>query len=500
MVQTSAGNWSVQDFAFHLVNPSTQNIDVLWKFVADDPNFVFTDGARGTKVKQLSLDARGYQSLNVAGPEIYPFEIPTYSNFTGSVEFIGCVRGGNPCVPAKFYAYLLPETPKKSGVDPNAAWYEAWDEWKDVSIPVGFDQELGSFVVPYTNYWHNVTDFPKGWYSQLSITNTGDTTAVYRVEHVPDAYSKRVPEGGGCSFQTYSRQTANVSVPAGAVRTVDLQDLFGWSTNTASFAEGYVLVKPPEGFRSNTIVGSKVLPGGTGTALCPSHGTGFGAVSIVSPSQGGVLQGSAQVVARVVQPRGTSATSAKLYVDGQPIAENSTPPLLAAESMFVVDTDSIAAGPHQLMVKIFRNGAEVGMSGSVAVIVKSSEHVVTYNGNDAAVKFAGPGWVNFTPLDGAYKDDEIYTGSRDASATLRVTGTRIKIYGAKAYNRGKMEVYIDGVSRGIIDPYSSVVHVGALLFDSGNLPLVEHEVKVVNRSIERSRPFIGIDKIVVTEP
>lgn len=497
MLRTSDGKWNVQDYALHLVNPSNQNIDVFWKFVADDPNFLFTDGSKGVKNRVLPIDAGGFQSLNIAGPEIYPFEIPTYSNFTGSNELLGCVRGSNPCVPAKFYAYFLAQTPVKVGLDANDTWFKSWDEWRDTT-PVGWDQDLGVFIVPYTNYWHNVADWPKGWYSKLSLSNNGSTSAVYTVKHVPDAYSQRVTQASGCGYQPYTVQTVNVTVAPKATKTVDLQTLFGWSPTTASYAEGYLMVTPPSGTASNTVVTSEVLPGATGSALCPSHNSWFATVAIKSPVVASALSGTSTLSAHIVQNRGTGISKVGFYLDGQPVGEGTVSPQIAFDSTLSFDANSFAPGSHQLTAKIFRAGAELATSTPVAITLQSNS--VTYNGNDSAIQFSGNGWTNFSPLAGAYKEDEIYTGSTGAMAKLTTVATRIKVYGAKAYNRGKMAVSIDGGQPTIVDPYSASTQTGALLFDSGPLSSSMHTVEVKNVSTDRAKPFIGIDKIVVIKP
>lgn len=124
---------------------------------------------------------------------------------------------------------------------------------------------------------------------------------------------------------------------------------------------------------------------------------------------------------------------------------------------------------------------------------------VTYNGNDAVVHFAGSDWINY-PLATAYSNDEIATGHTGDTATLTVSSaTRLKIYGAKAYNRGKIKISIDGVDKGTFDIYDPSVQIGKMLYDSGDLALGTHTFKIENASTGQTNPYIGLDKIVVTQ-
>lgn len=168
VIKTSAG-WNAKDFAVHIMNPNLNEITVTWKLISDDPKFIFRDGSVGTWSKSQRIPPLGAGSYNVSGPRVYQimdstvehFPIPPLTNFTGSAEFSGS---------APFYAFSGKafETVEATDSDPDRAWYKAWDTGSEEMPGIGFqlpaiwDQDLQAFVIPYTNYWHNVKEWPIG--------------------------------------------------------------------------------------------------------------------------------------------------------------------------------------------------------------------------------------------------------------------------------------------------------------------------------------------------
>lgn len=375
--------WEVEDFAFHFANPSDRDIDVEWKIISDDPTLRFVDGQVGTWTKRLPLKPKGYQSLNIIGGEVRDFVIAPYTFFLGRSEVRGCVRGSSPCVPTEFYAYLLPQVPVTRGTDANLAWYEAWDVWSG-QVPGPWDAELGAFVVPYTNYWHNVTEFPKGWYSRLTIVNESGSAITYSIKHIPDDYSGIASDPASCAFYPFpvepgnDGQTASLTVAAGETRRVDLQTLFGWRTDVASYMEGQLVITPSDtSSASRTTVYSDTLPGTGGAPLCAPANTYVARLSLTSPAPGSSLSGTVNLKARVVASRGTDLTAVKFYVDGNEIGNGTVSSALGFDSVLQWDTTGTPNGPHRITAKAFRGTAPIGNEASLDVTTNNTSACAT---------------------------------------------------------------------------------------------------------------------------
>lgn len=171
---------------------------------------------------------------------------------------------------------------------------------------------------------------------------------------------------------------------------------------------------------------------------------------------------------------------------------------------FFVDPKTFITTPGIYKIKsVITSGGhtiEMSQAAQLPFTIAGTGSEAVYNGNDPRVIFTGGGWTNYTSLTGAYGDDEVYTAVSGATAKLLAPGNTItgfQVYGAKAFNRGTTEVLIDGASKATFDAYSATTQVGVLLFDSGPLVSGAHDITLINRSTDPSRPFIGIDKIVV---
>lgn len=134
-------------------------------------------------------------------------------------------------------------------------------------------------------------------------------------------------------------------------------------------------------------------------------------------------------------------------------------------------------------------------------------YVDTYNNDNCAIALQGQGWSNWGPMEpryreypqpGNYNNDEGYTGTPGDAATLVVNNaTLFEVIGLKTFNRGKMEVYIDGVSQGIVDLYSPTTKLQQSLFKSQALAPGQHTIKLVNRSSPGSSSYMSFDAIKV---
>lgn len=357
------------DFALGTIfNPFTQPVDITYKVIADNPNFKFTNGSTG--VLTITRQEQNF-GANIAGPEAFPFYVPFGSHFTGSVELTACVRGSSPCQPANFYAYILPHIEHVSSPDPSLSWFLGWDVWR-ANVPVVWDRDAGKYMVLYTNYWHNVHEWPKGWTSSITIKNTGSSTAVYTVKHFPKGYSQIAP-AGGCNFSPMVEQSAQVTVSAGQTKVVDFRSLFGWSPDSAVFMEGYATVTPESPSQvASTVITSETVPISNTTASCLAPGIGSNIVSIKSPSAGATVSGSTvNLTARVALDRGIDITAVKFYVDGQLIGSGSKSSMLGFDSLLTWNSKSVGNGNHTLSVKVFNNESLITGSPVVGITVSN---------------------------------------------------------------------------------------------------------------------------------
>ena len=258
-IKTEKG-WNVQDFASSFFNPTLEEITVSMKMVSDNPNFRFANGQTGTYTKTYKV--RSMQgctdNIYIGSPSFGnpPWPVARGTNFTGSVEF----SASKP-----FYYYMLRETETGEKLDATAAFFAAWKPWGD-DVPAAWDEDLKQFVVPYTNYWHNETDWPVGWHSLLTLKNNTDQPVTYILKHVPYYGAQFNPKNG--QVTRYKEQVVRVLLQGREEKKVTLQDLFGWATDQMSSMEGYLLIKPDRAdAKEGTAIRFSVIPNDSGERL-----------------------------------------------------------------------------------------------------------------------------------------------------------------------------------------------------------------------------------------
>ena len=177
-IRTANGRWNVEDFAFTLFNPHSEEITVNLKMVSDDAEFVFANGQVGTYTRTFHLKPMFGISDNVYicpafGKPNWP--VSSKSNFVGTVEF----TSSRP-----FYCFILHETPAAVSRNLIKAYFKAWDPWES-DEPAVWDSDLKKFVIQYTTYWHDETNWAVGWYSTLEITDNTNQPMMYTFDHTP---------------------------------------------------------------------------------------------------------------------------------------------------------------------------------------------------------------------------------------------------------------------------------------------------------------------------
>ncbi len=258
-VKTEKG-WNVQDFASGFFNPTLEEITVSMKMVSDNATFRFANGQAGTytKIYKLRPMQGCTDNIYVGSPSFGKPDWPVArgKNFTGSVEF----SGSKP-----FYYYMLRETDIGEEPDATEAYFTAWKPWVD-DVPVAWDEDLKQFVVPYTNYWHNETNWPIGWHSLLTLKNNTDQPVTYILKHVPFYGAQFNPKNG--QVTRYKEQVVRVPLQGRGEKKVTLQDLFGWATDQMSAMEGCLLIKPDRtDAKGETAIRFSVIPNNSGERL-----------------------------------------------------------------------------------------------------------------------------------------------------------------------------------------------------------------------------------------
>jgi hypothetical protein len=316
----------------------------------------------GTWTTTQTIPSLGAGSFNVYGPRIYQimdskvvhFPVPALTNFTGSVEF----SGSSP-----FYVFSGKpfETGQATDSDPDRAWYKAWDAWSN-EIPAIWDDGLQAFVIPYTNYWHNVKEWAVGWHSTLRIENNSEQTVTYSVKHNPDTYGEISNPALACQATHYQAQTVAITLDQGKELSTPLEILYGWPADHASFMEGILLIQPdPVTAWKETLVASTVVPNGSGSGMC-SSGAPLAAVLITSPIP--TVSGTVSFSAATFLGRGYMTDKVEYYIDGKLKSTTRTGP-----DSFEWNTVSTPNGLHTLMVIAF--GTEGG-TASQSVTVRVS--------------------------------------------------------------------------------------------------------------------------------
>ncbi|AGK95413.1 phage upper tail fiber protein [Clostridium pasteurianum] len=105
---------------------------------------------------------------------------------------------------------------------------------------------------------------------------------------------------------------------------------------------------------------------------------------------------------------------------------------------------------------------------------------VDYIADDTNANFDYVGtWQADTGKTGWYGETRHGSSKTNDSVTFTFTGTGIKLYDATSNNRGKIEIFIDNISQGIIDRYSSTEMLQQLAFEIDSLTYGTHTLKAV---------------------
>lgn len=114
---------------------------------------------------------------------------------------------------------------------------------------------------------------------------------------------------------------------------------------------------------------------------------------------------------------------------------------------------------------------------------------------DSNIVYSGGSW-NHDPMGGAYNDTFSYSKNVGASAEYTFTGDNISYLASKEFNRGMVEVFLDGESQGIFDLYSQDTRRQERIFTASGLSDTEHTIKIVvtgNKNPLATDSFVDVD-------
>ena len=119
-----------------------------------------------------------------------------------------------------------------------------------------------------------------------------------------------------------------------------------------------------------------------------------------------------------------------------------------------------------------------------------------------SITYSGTGWTLFNDLGPGWSNGtaKSSTAAKNSLAYTNLTCTRLKWFSTQSNSRGRAEVYIDGLLQATVDTYSATNQPSAAVFDSGELPLGKHAIKVVvlhQKSTSATDYWVECDRIEV---
>ena len=107
---------------------------------------------------------------------------------------------------------------------------------------------------------------------------------------------------------------------------------------------------------------------------------------------------------------------------------------------------------------------------------------IRINDDSAAIVKTGA-WLSASNRGrGDYKNDVSYTGTNGDALEYTFSGTGVTVIGPKGSDQGNVEIFIDGVSRGLVDTSANSYAAQQKYFVTTGLTTGQHTVKVVKRS------------------
>jgi len=102
--------------------------------------------------------------------------------------------------------------------------------------------------------------------------------------------------------------------------------------------------------------------------------------------------------------------------------------------------------------------------------------------DDTAISYTGSWTASGNRGFGDYEDALHATGTNGDTASLTFTGTGVSVIGEKNTDQGQVEIFIDGVSKGLVDTSATTRQAQAVIYSTSGLSAGSHTVQVVKRS------------------
>ena len=102
--------------------------------------------------------------------------------------------------------------------------------------------------------------------------------------------------------------------------------------------------------------------------------------------------------------------------------------------------------------------------------------------DDTAISYTGSWTANGNRGVGDYEDNVHATRTDGDTASLTFTGTAVAVIGEKNSDQGQVEVFLDGVSKGLIDTTSATRQAQATIYSTSGLAVGSHTIQFVKRS------------------
>jgi len=270
-----------QDFAEYYANPNTYPIYLRATLVADDPDFVYTNGC----VNKINNQCIGTYQF----PDVY---LNAYSSSEANVTFGVQARDAfPPCnVGHLWTGTLRVESVAKNGVSArpfysfspytfNTGRYMALGDcfsvfdasWQAFSatIPIVWDSGISRLVGFYANGWHNTNSFPKGWQTVLSIYHSGNQSTQFTMEnHTPNGFHGITSQP--CFKQNNGVMEYSDTISPGQTKSVNVYDF--QVPLTARMAHDSVIFVRLNPVTAGLQPGLHLTPRTSGSALCQGAG------------------------------------------------------------------------------------------------------------------------------------------------------------------------------------------------------------------------------------
>lgn len=122
--------------------------------------------------------------------------------------------------------------------------------------------------------------------------------------------------------------------------------------------------------------------------------------------------------------------------------------------------------------------------------------------DDSSFGYDGAGWSTYSNLGGHYFKGTAHSTPQagDFMTAVFSSADSVQIWGTKAANRAKAEVFLDGVSVGLIDTYSPTQTSSQVIWSAEGLENGMHSVRIVNTeetSGNTGEAWLEIDKVAI---